>query len=295
MMKTSYEELLTEVKTYINEVKRYDYNDEFTEFVFSRGKKNYDNIFKTLLNLPTIYENTPFKTYDETALNEIVLIIMSDILGNEYQAKIKEYLKISVNSRSAHSFGSYFEVYQQDGQEIAKKFRIANRNTGAGAVAMGHEYTHGILLPKNGINFNSYYGNIHYKELPSMMMERIVATKFDALTSDVVTPIMTLLRQESSAEQARQIVHFEGEADLYRTESAEQLAVYQLHKGYGYIVCNIYTTYLHELYLNDPLHFLKLFRSLIKGEINLPEYFKKYGLGLNNNEIKDLYLKGLKR
>jgi hypothetical protein len=286
------------IKSYFENINRFGCNEDFLEIKSAEGKQNYYLLLHALINHGDSYHQHnnkvgPYLQVEGILLDRIVLDIMSDILGDEYKHQIRDFQQITKNVQSNRDFEGDFcyDCNEDYTKTIPIEFQISNLGTPLSLVACSHEYTHGLISPRQGYEFNDYFGNIHNYEFPSVMMERIFAIKLGELLKEDIIGKVTTIRQSDSAEHA---LWMSLTARMDNDPESQMVSAFIQHETYSYILADVYSTYLKELYLEDPLHFLKLYRKLIKGELNIPDYFKEYGLGFSDN-ITRHYLKELKR
>ena len=274
----------------------FNYQRKYLEFNTQKGIDNFDDILDKL----TRYKAPEMNFYNIKSVGSaknFILEIMVDILGEGLRNKIANFISITEWYEDYEKpFNGFINYSMLFGTPILEGFNIANINKSIGLVAAAHEFTHGLVLPKEGILFNDYFGNLHYEEFPSMMMEKIFAHKLEIFTYDNIAQKMVMIRNYANYciafDIMENIENKEKEENI--GEYHEQLINFSNQIYYGYIISDVYATYLYEIYLDNPDKFIKIYRSLIKDEINLLDYFKKYDVSLERNEVKDVYIKSLK-
>jgi len=290
-----YSENMYLLRNYYAMARAFEYNREYLEFNSEKGIDNFDVILNSLY-YHVDSEEMDFNSFGDSIIGKLYTFnIMTNILGDEFRSEISKFISLTqwYESKENHHEGLiYHSGGALDEQLALSHFRIANIEKSIGAVTASHEYVHGLLLSKTGPYLNKYFGSIHYYELPSMLMEKIFANKLVSITNDEVDFKMTIIRNGASACNAMEIIEkMNKEEDP--DEEVEHLNRFIGHLNYGYVISDVYATYLYRIYLENPILFLQSYRTLISGDINLLDYFKKYNVSLANDEVKDTYVKSL--
>jgi len=277
---------------YMNRLHNQGIDNSFLELESDKGMDNFDNLIDDLIYYPEL-ESLGFNIFELSGLEELVVEIMTQILGNDYEEDLRDFVNITESYDSDNPMEGFTGFFVGLAEfPILRSFHIANLGTSASAVTMSHEFTHGFTI-RAAYMLNDYLGNIHYDEFPSIMMEKMFTNEFAKYSDDDIESKITTIRHDICSHSAHIMLdHIRNEDVL--DEYEETIAKHMYHLGYGYIVCDTYATYLYNLYKDDPKKFLKFYRALIKGEINLKDYFKKYDVSFENDKVLDTYIKSLK-
>ncbi len=285
---------LMEANDYVNDMNKYGYNHDFTEISFSRGKRNYERILKTLstIDLPDP-EKFKYSSLSLPELQQYLLDILIKILGPEYQENIQEYNSLLSLEPRSNPFDAAIETTYQNGNWIPLRFHISDQLSSIEIVSTAHEYIHGLLSKYTVKGYNEVLSNIHYKEFLSILVEYI--------TCYLLSKIMP--QEELEYKQRVNRVHAEHLMTLENIETHKLSAIlrnlpsgrpdialyknyvlFDEHKTYGYIISNIYACRLLEFYLSDEKKLLTFIRSIIAGEKSIADLIKYYNLSLIKEE-----------
>ncbi len=290
---------LMEANDYINDMQKYGYNHAFTELSFSRAKRNYERLINNLqaINLPNP-EKFKYSKLTLPELQQYLLDILTQILGPTYQDKIKEYNSLLKLENRPNSFDATMETTYQNGNWVPLTFHISNQLSSIEVVSTAHEYIHGLLSKYTVNGYNEVISNIHYKEFLSILVEYITCYLLSKLIPDDnleykqrinrvhAEHLMTLesIETKKLAIILRSFPSSRPDIALYKN-----YVLYDEHKTYGYIICNIFAVRLLESYFDDEKNLLSFIRNIIAGEKSIADLIKYYNLSLIKEETIQPY------
>ena len=288
------EEALKNVaESYVCDMEKFGYNAEFLELQLAQNKNFYNTLLGELSkHRPENVAPMKFKRYNQKEIKTIILSIMIDILGKDFAPQIMEYINITSKYVFPHPVNgiNVREVNDDYSKVSVSEIKIANLGTSISAVDTSEQYVSNLLLPFNGPKFNEYFGNLHYHCIPHLMMGKIFAFELDKQTNDDIYDKNNLLKYSSSAEQIEVAKLFQ---KVYRKDPSEKnriLALYSKHFSYSCIMSDFYASYLFYFYLQNPTEFLDLYRSLIKGEVNVPDYLGYFNADFSLRKVREPYM-----
>lgn len=295
---------LQEAIDYINDMNEYGYNHTFDELSFSRGKRNYDRIFKTLstIKLPNI-KSLQYQSLTYEELKQYLETILLQLLGPTYQDEIKKYNNMLSLEDIPNPFDATLETTYQNGMWVPLKYHISNKLSSIEVISTAHEYIHGLLSKYTIHNFNNVLSNIHYKEFLSILVEYITCSILKDLLQEEDLPtkhkinrvagnhLMTL---ESNEVNNLRIALNKVKITTPDIVIAKKYIEFDDHKTYGYIISDIYANRLFLSYLDDPKTLLTFIRHIIAGEQSIKDLIKYYNLSLSSYDTINPYLDSLK-
>ncbi len=306
------------VEAFLDDINRLKYNSEFAELSFSRGKKNYERILTYLNSLELPNPNTfRYQTVSFDELKQILYELMIKILGENFKNKLDQLSQL-IRLRDLPYFNSTVDeqfIYQDRYGQIIKNstsaasismktkaIYISNQLYTIQVSSTGHEYTHALQSQFKGDKFNNTFTNIHYNELLSILVEYILSYELSKMLNDPnIVSSHEVIRIHHDHEQAREL--HDSRALSVQLNRAKYPAnsfyrdyvTYQEHNAFTYIIGDIYSVHLLELYKDDNQSINGLIRAILKGEKSLLELIKHYDLSLRNAETIDLYKKQIER
>ena len=265
-------------------------SNKFLEFQSELATENYREIIKAL-RAKRFPQEIKFSAISDESLNNYILELMLEILGGEYEVPIFKFLRnTTYTEREDELFAKSIDtiIKSDDTSYVdSTKFELSSARSSLTVPLAARQYTAALLSSVTHQREVDFYGNVHYYLVPRIVMEKIVAKEFSlVMQADLWTNLQTLRQKE-------QLPLLEAVAKLERAQASA--ANKAAHISFMHTLGDVYGNYLFRLYLEEPTHFLNLFRRLIKGGINLQEYFKIYGVSLENPQVVDSYLELLKR
>lgn len=284
---------------YVDDMQKFGYNHDFTEISFNHGQKVYNRIFKTLSEsqLPNP-ENFKYSSLTLEELKEYLLTILTKILGPNYYNQIVEYNKMLKLEKRQNPFDATLETKYQNGIWIPSCFHISKDLATIEVISTAHEYIHGLLSKYMTTNYNSVLTNIHYKEFLSILVEYITCYILSTIMPQekleykqrvnrlYAEHLMTLesLETKKLAILLRQLPSTRPDVILF-----QKYVTFDEHKTYGYIISNIFSNRLLELYFEDEQNLLKFIRNILAGEKSIKDLIKYYNLSLSKEETTKPY------
>lgn len=299
-----FEEMLKQVMDFEHDLHRYNYNNAFQEFSFSRGLKNYQNIIKRLksINLPD--PNTfKYTTLSLDELKEYLTTILNKIFSSKYSDIIEEYHQMISLEPISNPFDAILEKEIIDDTAIIKKFHLSSKLASIEVAATAHEYIHALLAKYTTFKFNDILSNIHYNELLSILIEYITIYELSKiLKKDQLTEKHNIIRIHNCQEQAisDEENHFllpklkkRLSFDPFVSDGIDKSLSYSSHNSFGYIISDIYAYQLFNFYLDDPKTLINIFTAIIDGENSIDNLLKYYNISLRNKDLVADYTKRL--
>lgn len=281
-------DLLDDVDLYHHLVYDLHYNNEFSEFSTSKGRKNYDRIIKRLasVEMPDP-EDVIKKSMNIDEFKEYLEEVLLFILGDEY----KEDIKIAKAFISPKPYSQITDVrtpYKNiAGIETATEFIISKKHNPIQlANVVNSEIT--VLLKPLYKDFNNTIGNIHYQKLPGIIATYIAIYKLSKMLKQekLITDYEDYYIHNDvkySNGRDKEIINALPE---YRRKGVTE---HNDHNKFSYIISDIYTTSLVESFLSDEASFLSKYKEMLKGNISIPEYLAYYGINITSPSVIDKY------
>lgn len=272
---------------YIDNIK-YNRSDEFKELEYRKGRDRWEKLLKSYQDVKTekpIFQNITFK---ET--KDIVLETMIEILGISYKEKL-EYILSKVKEEKGKDLNCTTEWNIVNDEPNLINLHITGSKTSKSIWLLGHESIHALLLPFETTKFNKTFGNIHYHELPSILMERMLALHvLDKIKEKDYIEKTESLRLKDTKEWAS------AENNVFnqiKEQKIEILEYFMYHNQKTHILSDVYANRLLELYKDTPKIVLEKYRNFLKGELCLIDLLSYFGISLKDNNTYFDYQKKL--
>jgi len=287
------------------DAKKFGYDTSFKELSFSKGNRNYARILKKLeevtLPHPSLFK---FNKLSIEELKSLLTEIMIKVLGDNYHSQIEYLNSLLYPTRTSEMFDSILEL-ETDGENFIPKRIHINRELATIQVAStGHEYIHALLCKYKGHNYNKVLTNIHYSELLSILGEYIIVYELSEMLKDEsLKEQHSIIRAKHDKDQAKEHQTTDKikaqlnklKLDRDTIECFKLYFDYEPHNSFGYIVSDIYSRRLLNLYQDDPKTLLCLLRSIINGEKSIQNLLKFYDLSLTNIPTIETFNKELSK
>ncbi len=212
-------EAIRDVNDFFEDISRYGFNHEFSEFNFSRGQKSYENILKRLekIELPNPLD-LKYQVLSLEELSKILLEILCKIFGNEFKEKFEYFNSLLVLKNIEDPFDAIVETELKGENQVPCAIYISSKCYSIQVASTAHEYIHGLLSPYDTTLFNSKINNVHYKELLPIIVEYIVCYELSKLfKSDNLELRHDLIRIYHNQQQA-----LERHAGIYCVSSSNK-------------------------------------------------------------------------
>lgn len=288
--------LIDSIRNYLICTQEYGHNHEFTELSFSRGRKNYERIQKRLSGIqlpdPSKFKYTNI-SYDE--LKETLEMILEKVLGKEFHNEIKNIINIISLQKIDNPFDSVLSQEKRGDIYIPREIIISDQLANIEIVSGAHEAMHYLLLPYSIKEYNRVFTNMHYNELPSILLEYIVCYELSKIyEKDQLLEKHDILRTEHDKMQSLEDISTHTITPIMKNNSMntallKEYLKYEPHNAFTYIVSDIYANKLYEYYLEDSNKILELLTNLIKGTISIEEILNYYNINLNNGPAIESY------
>lgn len=282
-------DLLDEVDEYKYQVKSLQYDNNFREFEFSRGKKNYDRIVKRLqsINLPES-QIILSESIDIEEFKNYVVTILRKILGDKYEDDIR-IAKTFINPKS-YSIQTDVATKYRDirGISIPYEFAISDKlNYIQLAQVINSAIT--VLLKPLYQNFAHTIANIHYRRFPGIIATYVAIYELSNLLNQdkLITSYEDYYIYNDigyAKDKGKEII------DMLPEYRHKDLLEHNEHNKFGFLVSDIYSTSLIEKYLEDENGFLTKYKMMFEGEMSVPNYLDYYGLNLKEKNVTLKYL-----
>lgn len=78
-------------------------------------------------------------------------------------------------------------------------------------------------------------------------------------------------------------------ADLLPKHHRRNVLEHKEHSDFSFLISDIYSSSLISAYLEDKASFLNKYRSMISGNVSIPEYLAYYGLTIQDGKTTQVY------
>lgn len=277
------------IQDYYFDIKKEQRNDDFVELSYRKGQMRWNSILEKIKKVEELSKkkNMDFPTLEKQEIESILYPILEKILGNPYMDQIQNFMKNTKYKKGAYVGG--ITCYDRVGDRAQNlRFELTNVQNYMGAYFAGHEYQHGLLLERR-TPYNAIYGNIHYHELPSMFVEKVISQYIE----DEVG--------EKGFQNKMEHIRFCDDYDnafmptIPSIQSPDSFLVeyFAHHQGATYIISNMYATRLFELYRENPNLVLKEYRRFLNGDMSIPDLLEYFGISIKDNDTYFGYQKRL--
>lgn len=282
-------DLLDEVDAYKYDVEVLHRDNSFREFEYSRGQKNYDSIIRRLksIDIPEP-EVLLSKTIELEEFKEYFVTILRIILGEKYEDDIRIAKTFITPKDYSHNVDVKTGYKDIRGISTPCEFVVSkNLNHIQLAHIINSEIT--VLLRPLYKDFAHTITNIHYQRFPGIIATYIAIYELSKIlkSENLIGDYEQLYISDDSIQAKNKY-----EEIIYALPKFRQKDVLEHyeHNRFSFLVSHIYSTSLIEAYLNDEVEFFKKFRTMIAGEISIPDYLDYYGLNLKDKNVTLKYL-----
>lgn len=285
------------VNDFFKDIETYNYNHDFPELEYSRGKRNYERVIKRLetITLPNPYQ-LRFQTLSSREIKEYVLEILCKIFGPSYKEKIEQNNRLIRIAPIDKYFDSITETEQQGEIFVPKKIYISNKCFSIEIVSTAHEHLHCMLSEYGAHLYNSVIGNVHYNELLPIIVEYIVCYELSQILKEESLEakhrIIRIDHGKNLAEERKSSFLLEPKIRSINSAEAEfmkKYIEYQEHNAFGYIISDMYALHLLDVYKDNRDIIISLIKSIIAGEKSITDLIKFFNLSLTNIDIINKY------
>ncbi len=290
-------EVQKEINDFFEDIRELGYNCEFTEFSFARGKRNYDNIIGKLskIDLP----DPKLIKYSTMSFEELINIlseILIKIFGQDYKGRVNHYSSLVSLEKIDNPFDAVTETNLVNGEQVPTKIYISDSCKSIQIVSTGHEYVHCLLSKYDIKGFNEKINSVHYKELLSIVIEYIICYELSKMLKDEkLNEKHNLIRINHDKEQALERVEcislIPQLSKLGRIDAITLRSYidYQEHNSFSYILSDIYSLYLLDVYKDSPNKLMELIKDIIDGDKCINDLIKYFNLSLRNQDVLGKY------
>lgn len=282
-----------EIHDFFEDIELYKRNIDFTELQFSRGKRNYDRILKRLeavdLPDPSLFN---FKTLSTKEIKELLVEIICKIFGPSYKEEVEKYNRLIRIVPIDNPFEATIESDLVGDMQVPKNIFISNKCKSIQVVSTGHEYTHCFLSKYDTHLFNAIMNNVHYKELLPIIVEYIICYELSLILkeNDIEEKhrIIRIDHDKNQAEERKSSIMIEPKLRHLNSLDAQVLKSYieyQEHNSFGYIISDIYGSFLSDVYKDSPNSLINLIKGIISGDNCIKDLLSYYNLSLVNQEV----------
>ena len=281
-------DLLSEVDLYLDEVRNLHYDNEFREFSTSKGKRNYEKVIKRLqgLNIEDP-EDAIHKSMNLEDFKEYYETVLRIILGKKYEEDI-QIAKHFISAKPYFPKTDVKTVYKDiAGESMASDFIISKKHN---PIQLSQAVNSEIILLLKPLyeNFSNTISNIHYKRLPGTIAAYMA-----------IYELSHILKQKSLIDDYEEYYIYNDSsyakgsgrfiADLLPKHHRRNVLEHKEHSDFSFLISDIYSSSLISAYLEDKASFLNKYRSMISGNVSIPEYLAYYGLTIQDGKTTQVY------
>lgn len=287
------EEAQLTVYDYFKDITDFGYNTKFEELEFSKGKRNYTKITKELLknNFQSPLE-FKYLTFSLDELKTLLSETLNKIFDNRYKEQIQYLSSLIIPKKNIMPFEATLVENFKNGILVPEKIFICAQLTSVDIISTAHEIIHAMLTKYAMYEFNNILNNVHYKEFLSILVEYITCYELSKLIKeDKIIEKHNVIRMEHNKAQVSENEAAQSLKDkLYSFPLTEQKIMegyieYQAHNSYGYVLSDIYSDYLIDIYKQEPQTLINIISSVIDGQKCISNLLSQYKLNLSNNDI----------
>lgn len=283
-----YMQELKELHLTLNEYKNLGEAASFKELEFSKQRRKYEEISEMIINCDLKPFNQENSNIDEHTTKKVLKDILSDLFPEfDIDSFIK---KINVDKTIPSSKYDCVTEVLNDSELVA--IHIYDYNYLALISGLGHEFIHSTfeLMPIEELV--KTISNIHYKELSSILMEMIVASKAEEKLNLPFMEAMTSTRLNHLKQIHEMLsVFLANEHTVKNDILMKSIIEKQKHETFTYTISDIYATHLFKYYMEDKKGFLKTFKGMLNKESTILELLNYYQISLKNLETINQYKK----
>lgn len=284
------------VRDFFTDTIELGHNANFSELEYGKAKRNYDRISKELMKaeLP----NPSSFRYSKLSLDELKQL-MSDILNkifdNKYKEEIKYLSSLIVTEKNPNPFLATLAEKYHNGVLIPEQIYISDKMSSIEVVSTAHELIHAMLTKYIVNEYNKVLNNVHYQEFLSILIEYVVCYELSQLIKeDKLTEKHNIIRLYHNQEQIQETTTAQNlNLSLLPINDQEIMKLYveyQLHNSYGYILSDIYSFHLLDVYKKDSKALVNIVSSIIDGKKCINDLISFYKLNLSRNDIIFKYI-----
>lgn len=263
---------------------------EFKELEFTKQRRNLERIKEQILKITVI----PFNNDTEKLNKEITEETLTKLLSNYFKIEeLKKFFSITqIDSKYLSSKYDAITARNIDTNKL-ESFFISGYNFYSIIPNLAHEYTHGKIELASEIETVNFLGNYHYTELPSILIEQIVALESENLLN---LPILKSV-DISRIKHLKTIIEIEEtlKKGNMTDEIGSLILEYQKHDTYKYLLSDILATALFEEYKKDKEKINYYIKKLLEHQITINEILTLYSISLKERLTVEAYEKKLKR
>lgn len=285
------------VYDFYEDLSKYNRNHEFIETKYGRGNLNYERILKRLekINLPDPLR-FQFQVLRTREIKEYILEIMCKILGPEYKAQIEELNRLIRIAPIEEYFDSIVETTIEGDNHIPKTIYISNRCFSIQVASTSHEIIHCLQSPYMTDKFNSIMYNVHYNELLPIIIEYIVCYELSQILKEEDLEnrhkIIRLDHGKKLVEERNESMLMDSKLRSAKNTDSnfmKKCIEYQEHSTFGYIISDIYSVYLLDIYKENREKIISIIKELISGQKSIKDLIDFFNLSLTNKDIISRY------
>ena len=262
----------------------------FIELRTDKGDKKYNGITGRI-NDSTFYDYEKF-IFEELSLYELFHYlnnIFDGVFFDKYSSLIKKCnKKISFIKKERLDT----EVVFSDSFKTVDKIVVSSITHPFIVPMLAHEYTHIITRKKDDIKYGEVLCNVHYEELPSIIMEKITAIEIGYRTSNrQLSDYIDGFRMSKNKRMIVKLDDISKEKNNALTKESSDYYNYLKHLFFGYIISDIYASRFIEFYRNNRKDALEKYRDLVLGKIDVITFLNYFEISIKDIKTSNSYIK----
>lgn len=264
----------------------------FIELRTDKGDKKYNGI-TTRISESMFYDYDKF-IFEDLSLYEIYHYlnnIFDGVFIDKYSSLIKKCNK-KITYLKKERLDT--EVIFTDNFKTIDKIVVSSITHPFIVPMLAHEYTHVITRRKEEIRYGEILCNVHYEELPSIIMEKITAVELGyRISNRQLSDYMDGFRMSKNK---KMIVNLDNASkEKSSTKEFNDYYNYLKHLFFGYIISDIYASRFMDFYKDNRKDSLEKYRDLILGKIDMITFLNYFEIGIKDIKTSSSYVKKIDR
>ncbi|MDD3241884.1 MAG: hypothetical protein PHQ64_03865 [Bacilli bacterium] len=282
--------IMDEVYNFFLDLDYMHLDSTFIELRTDRGEKRYNNIVKRI-NDSTFHDYEKF-IFEELTPSEIFHYlnnIFDSVFFDKYSTLIKKCnKKVELISKSKLGAQTYFS----NAYRVTDRIEVSSSSHPFIIPMLAHEYSHILFRKKGEVKYAENICNIHYEELPSIIMEKITSIEMGyRLSNRQFSDYIDGFRLNKNKAMLLKLDKFSKKKNEDDSKEFGDCYSYLKHLFFGYIISDIYATRFIDFYINDRKDALEKYRDLISGKIDVVTFINYFEIGIKDIKTSGSYVK----
>ena len=280
-----------------DDIKKYNIDDSYIDIEYRKDRNNFYKIFSLLESLEFKSPEDIKSSYIKfSELKRELLEILDYLFDRKYHDEIvrcnTDLLQFSTDDTK--EWDNAVGYYIANDKFVTTDIQISKNLTKIEIPFVAHEYIHVLLGKYQTLLHRRVLNNYHYDELLPIIVEYIVSYELDQIQNERLFDKDNLVRLNHNRNnvveyQAAQKLKIKEPFDDDTKKDEEFLK----HVLYQYLICDIFSTRILELYKEDKKDVLKSIMDIIDGKSSINELKQRYNIFLRDSSTKDAYIKKL--